>query len=242
MITSKNALNVVTTTTADKNVKVLDNVHIEEDGSVVAANREGIVIVSPVVKQLRERIRLDEGDSIGSCTLSSDTIRDTIKFIGVDKKYKGLLEHCDIVRTPDGATITMFDGKRSKAMQVKVYPKDYFDYLSLVANVMKKKTTARVVLNRKRLKSLLDTLEKVCADSSDVSPVDLEFTDTNAMIMRGVNGKTGQRVIAICRGFKTDKWMEPNDWENRVCSVDTEPVMAPKKKVKPYVRKRRKRL
>ena len=247
MIVSKDALQSVKTAIPDKQVQVLNNLHIEEDGTVVASNREGVVVVSPVLPMIRDKVPIKEMDSEGTCTLSVDTVNDIIKFIGVDKKYKGLLEHCDIVKKDKEGVITLYDGKRSKAIQAKLYPKDYYDYLSVVRGVYKKKTLARVVLNRKRLKSLLDTLEKVCSDSSDISPVYLEFTENNAMIMRGINGRTGQRVIAVCRGFKTDKWMEADPWEVRVSEQGNEPKKVVKQtdskdtggKYNGYVRKRR---
>ena len=89
MIVSKQALQVVGITVVDKGVKVLDNVHIEQDGTVVGSHREGVIVVSPVTREIRDKLILKEEDS-ESITLSSDTIRETIKFIGIDKKFKGL--------------------------------------------------------------------------------------------------------------------------------------------------------
>lgn len=223
MIVSKSALQVVNVTTVDKAVPVLDTVHIEMDGTVVGSNREGTVIVSPVLDKIRKHIPLQEGDSQDACTLPSSAVRESIKFIGVDKKFKGLLEHCDIVKTEKGeAQISCVDGTRSRAIQTKAYPKNYFDYKTLAKRVFSKRSKNKVVLNRKRFLSVLNCIEKICSDGSDFSSVFLEFTDENDVIIRGVNGRTGQRVVGICRGFKTDKWLDVDEWEKGIFDVHTE--------------------
>lgn len=226
MIVSKSSLHAVDCTVIDNDIRSLDNVHIEEDGTVVASNRESVLIVSPIRQEIREKLILKEGDS-SSVTLSSETIKDIIKFIGIDKKYKGLLEHCDIVESEDGATITCYDGKRSKAIQAKVFPKEYYPYVELVKRVYKKALTVQIKLNRIRFVNLLNTMNKICDEKSDFAPLYLEFSEDGDMILRAESAKTGQRVFAVSRGLTNKNWLEPENWEKALTGSKPEKKFNP---------------
>jgi hypothetical protein len=218
VIVSKSALQVVNLTASDKQIPVLDNVRVEADGTVVGSNREVTICISPVNSTVASKLPLkSQGDT--AVTLTSDTVRDTIKFIGVDKRYNGLLEHCDVSVDPQGtAQVTLYDGKRTKALQAKPYPKAYFDYQDLFTTVYGKPIKARVLLNRKRLKVMLDTVEKICADGSDFSVLFAEFSEDGDMIVKAINRRTGQRVLGIVRGVKgvETMWLDPDEWERRL--------------------------
>jgi len=217
MIVSKNALQVVNLTTADKSVPVLDTVRVESDGTVVASNRETTVCVSPVQPRVAEKLPLKSLSDVAT-TMTSDTARETIKLIGVDRKFGGLLEHVDISLDEGNIQVSMYDGKRTKAVQAKPYPKDYFDYQDLFQRVYDKPIKARVLLNRKRLKLLLDTIEKICMDGSDFAVLFAEFSEDGDMVVKAINRRTGQKVVGIVRGVKDADtlWIEADDWERRL--------------------------
>lgn len=241
MIVSKNALQVVHTTAAEKGIPILDNVHIDSDGSVVGSNRESVVVVSPLDEKFKKELVIQEEIS-EELSLSGETIRDIIKFIGTDKKFKGLLDHTDIKRVDNyTGQAVCHDGKRSKVIQTKVYPHPYYDYKSLIQNVFEKRSKVRLVLNRKRFLNLLQTINKICGDSGDFSAIFLEFTENNDLIVRAENNVSKQRVIGVSRGFKTDKWMRLSKWEEELTGgLKFVRKRTKAKKEKIYVRKRRK--
>ena len=219
MLVSKSALQVVGLTVADKQIPVLDTVRIEADGTVVGSNREVVLCVSPVKAEVEAKLPLkSKGDT--AVTLSSDTVRDAIKYIGVDKKFEGLLEHCDVSVADGNAVLTMYDGKRTKALQAKPYPKDYYDYKDLLRTVNAKGIKARVLLNRKRLTLMLETLNRVCQDGSDFAFLFAEFTNDGDMVVKSINRKTGQRVLGVVRGVPVKsvdtQWLASDPWQDRL--------------------------
>lgn len=220
MIISKQNLEAVNITKVDKNVPALDNVHIAEDGSTIGIGGRMFVVISPVSIKLKQKISgiLDEhGD--GGFTVSADTVRGILKDIPSDRKFQGLLEHCNIEQEDGLCKIAIpTDGKRKKEVTGRLYPKDYLPYKKIVHDAVKEcmnETGHKIVLNLKRLILLLTTIEKIAPDSGADLPVWIEFTKDNYIVIRGINVKTGQRVIGVMQPFTgtEGKWLEPDDWE-----------------------------
>jgi len=68
--------------------------------------------------------------------------------------------------------------------------------------------------------NILLTMEKVCPDTSGESPIYLDFTKDNSIIIKGYSNQTGQRVIAIMTSYKDieGKWLNADSWEKKLCS------------------------
>lgn len=241
MIVSKSALQVVNATAEDNQIKVLDNVHIEEDGSVIASNRESVVVVTPIRSDIREKLPLKENDS-EAVTISSDTIKELIRFIGVDKQYNGLLEHCDIVKEDENVKMTCYDSmKRPRVIQARAFPGAYFPYLELIKRIYAKKMPIQIKVNRVRFANLLMTIEKVCGDNSDFAPLYIEFSEDGDMIVRAESKRTGQKVIAVSRGLTNKNWLEPEAWEKKLIDEKiVTPTPTPKAKGN-YIRERKRK-
>lgn len=233
MIVNKNALMVVHTSRADKNVPVLDNVHIEPDGTCIGSSGKTVLMVSPVNEQVKEKLtetKILRDSKSRPMTIPAETIRTIIKDLPADKKFGGLLEHCNIKGDGDECRVELTDGKRKRSFEGKLYPKDYIPYEKLIGPALKRteeeEDGMRVVLNKKRLLHLLDCINKIAPDSSDDDPIYVSFTERGDIVLRGENYKTGQRFIACMWAYTggEGEWLELNEWEEKYAKMDPEKV------------------
>ena len=208
---SKGNLRVVELTKIDKQIPVLDTIHITKEGGTVATNGMAIICVSPVTKEMKEKVPLKESKMFTDETISSETAKEVLKNIPSDKKFRGVLEHCDY----SSGKFKFTDGKRGKTLSAKTWPRDYVDYKSVLQNANKKRDGKRCAVNLKRLLAVLETIDKICPDSSKNSAVFLEFTKDNNIFVRGANIKTDQRVLAFMKAydFSETRWPELDEWE-----------------------------
>lgn len=219
MIVSKSSLLAVNVTAKDKGIPALDNVRVEADGTVVGAASNVVVAVSPVDPKVAAQVPIEDS---GPCaaTLSADTVRKALKLLG-DKMFGGLLEHCDIKTAGDDVTFTFTDGKRRHTMDGRVYTQPYIPWRTIIMRAMhSRRAGTRVVLNRARLHLLLETLEKICPDSSGQSPVYMELTEQGDIVCRARNAVNGQRVVATMKNYtmKGGAWLEEGAWERSLAA------------------------
>lgn len=215
MILGKNNLLAVAMSNPDKDIPVLDCLFIERDGTTVAGSRKAILCVSPIDEEIKEGVQLRE-NKCNSVSVSSETIKDVLKIIPRDLKYGGLLEHVDIRETDKGIIFTTTDGKRQKQIAGKIVDHRYTNYREIIKRALTTRESKQIVLNRKRLLSLLDTMEKICPDSSGKSLIYIEFTENNDIVLRCENRKSRQRAIGVMWSYTgvEGKWMDLDDWEN----------------------------
>jgi hypothetical protein len=214
MILSKSNLKVVEVTEA-KGLPILNNVHIEPDGTTAASNGRAIICVSPVTPENRARISFIENTpQTKAVNVAAETIKDVLKNIPPDKTFGGLLEHTDFA---DGV-FNLTDSIRKKRISAKVYPREYFDYKEAFRKATKNKTQVRVVLNRKRLIEILQTIDNVCQDGTGEAPVFIEFTNDGDIILRAQSLANDQRALAYMTSYKEEegKWLEPTEWEAEI--------------------------
>jgi len=232
MIISKQGLRVVEITKADNKVPVLDNVLIEEDGTCVGSNGKSILMVSPVKPDTEESLKnVLNKTGRARMVVSSDTIKQVLKDLPIDKQFGGLLEHCDIEKQGQGCQVRLTDGKRRRSFQGKLYPRDYLPYRKIVEPALSARDEMKVVLNLKRLRAMLDAIEKICPDTTGESPVWLEFTE-GQIVVRGLNNTNGQRCIGIMSTYKgiEGQWLRPDAWEDMYTQgKDTVPLTKHKK-------------
>ena len=217
MIVSKSSLLAVQVTAKDKDIPALDNVRLEADGTMVGAAGNVVVAVSPVNPKVAAQVPLDDSGP-GAATISAETVRKALKLLTADKTFGGLLEHCDIDVDDDNALFTFTDGKRKHTMKGRLYPYDYIPWRAIIEQALGSKEPTRVILNRARLRLLLETVEKICPDSTGQHPVYLEFTDYGDVICRARNPVTGQRVVATMKNyaFGSSAWLKEDEWEERL--------------------------
>lgn len=221
MIVSKNGLMVVYTTKKDSKLRSIDNVYIERDGTTVGCGGKTVVLVSPVDEEVKQKLVESEilKDSRSApMAVSSETVNTIIKDLSADKKYNGLLEHCNIKKVGNGCKVDLTDGKRKRTIEGKIYPREYLPYQNLIGPAlmrMQDNDGQKIVLNKRRLLDLLGCVMRIAPDSSDDDPIYISFTDNGDIVIRGINYKTKQRFVACMWSYKgvEGKWLELNEWE-----------------------------
>lgn len=211
MIVSRGNLQAVVNTT--KQPPVLNNVYFE-DGMTVAFNGQTIAVVGPVQEATREEVFVTETPN-SSMTISAETVKEVLKNLPVDKLTGGLLEHCDV---DPHAVFRLTDGKRKRTIAGKVYKRDYIPFRTVLQKARESEVVQRIELNRHRLRTLLEFMDKACPDASGEAPVYLEFTSNHDVIMRAVNPRTGQRALGYMSSYKDGEWLEPDSWERNLTS------------------------
>lgn len=216
MIVSKHSLQVVNVTTKDSKIPILDNVHFAQDGTVVGAASSVVLAVSPVVGKVRKAIQLEQVPLTEGVTVSSASVKQVIKNMPNDTLFGGLLEHCD-VRYQGGSRVhfATHDGKQELSIAAAKNPAKYVDWRAILKRSLESRSEKRIILNRTRLRLLLETLDKVCPDASGESPVYLDFTKDDDIIVRARNMKTGQRALGVMKTFRftEEAWLTETDWE-----------------------------
>lgn len=217
MIVSKSNLLVVSLTAVDKNIPVLDCVRIEEDGSTIGGNGNSFIAVSPVDKEIKEKINsVFKDEESNPVTITSETAKEVIKNIPNDIRFKGMLEHTEVVCTNDkSVSFNLNDGAREKTIYGKINPLRYPDYKNMFKRCLSNKKNIRLVVNAKRLLPLIETIMKISEDNGDFSRMYIEFTEEKDIILRMQNPKTKQRAIGLMWCYKGNEnvWLEPNQWE-----------------------------
>ena len=219
MIFGKTNLQAVDITRIDKAIPVLNNVHFTADGSTVATNGKSIIAVSPIAADYKKNVPLKEVRLGKDITVNADTVKEVLKNIPKDSLFRGLLEHCEVTADESGVQFELTDGKRTKKINGRIFPRAYVPYRQVFGNAKKSTTEVKVVLDRKRFMSLLDAMDRVCPDSSGQAPVFIEFTSNNDVLLRCVNRVNGQRAIAVMSSFKgaEGQWLEEDVWERKMC-------------------------
>jgi hypothetical protein len=219
MILSKQALQAVMIAGKDKQIPGLDNLHVTATGECVAANRNCVVTVSPVSEKVCEALPIQNSGACPESTFSTETVKHLLSAIPADTMFKGRLEFLDMKEVSEHELqFLLHDGKRKKTIEARKYNGKYIPYTEIVNRVLSKRQGAvKCLLNRQRLRLLLDVMDKVCEDvSSGEAPAFIEFCEGGEIIIRGVNQKTGQRALAVMTAYQSEQWLEPDEWENNL--------------------------
>lgn len=208
---SKGNLLAVALTKTDKQIPVLDNVHITKEGGTVATNGLAVLCVSPVTDETKEKVPLDERKMFTDETISSETAKEVLKNMPRDTKFRGILEHCDY----SSGKFELTDGKRKRTLSAKTWSRDYVKYRDVLRNAHTRRDGKRCAVNIKRLMAILETIDKICPDSSKNAAVFLEFTEDNNIFFRCRNAATEQKVLAYMKAYDTSEmnWPELDAWE-----------------------------
>lgn len=202
----------------DTDIPGMDTVHITENGTVVGGARNAFVLASPVRKSIKRNIPLDETELEENITITKDSIKDAMGLISKDTVFGGLLEYLDIEDKGGSALIKTVDKKKDVRFKASKYRRKYPDYKSVVKRILNTKVKKRVIINRARLQLLLETLQKVCPDVSGESPVYMEFTEKDELILRSFNVKNGQRALGVMFNYlyRENDWLDENVWEENL--------------------------
>lgn len=216
MILSKTNLTAVKLTKDSKQIPALNNIHVRKDGTTVGASNDIVLCVSPVTSEVKEETVIEESTLDEDVTIPADAVKDALKNIPPDKKFGGLLEHCDLEVINGKGIFTLKDGKKWRKISANPYKHGFIKFKQILQRVLSNsRASMRVVVNLNRLITLLQTIKEMCPDSTGENPVFIEFTNHNDMILRAVNQKNGQRVLGTMTSYKgvEGKWLEKDEWE-----------------------------
>lgn len=221
MIVGKGNLQVLHVAGKDKDVESLDNMHICEDGSTVGCAGNIVFAMSPVRLQVKEKLKqLTETPLRKGVTLGIDFVKKLIKNMPRDSMFKGILEHCDI-EDMGGPNVkaTFHDGQSPFSIKGKKYKGTYAPFKKILQRILGNKdvNSKKIIINRSRLILLLEAFAKT-GSVGDQDIVFLEFTKGDDIILRGVNEKTGQRLLATMKTYKyqENKWLKHERWEKKL--------------------------
>ncbi len=215
MIFSRASLSVVSAASDDPRRRALNSVHIAEDGTTVASDGTVLIAVSPVDAE-SSHFPLDlhvEPPSGGVC-VELDIVEQAIKNLPKDSRPH--TQYAAMTRCDD-AEVEFATTNLRKTQKVASAPlRDRFpDWRGSIAGARGMARVGRVCLDRRRLISLLRTLE---AAAGEEEAVFIEIGDENdAILIRTQNPETKQRIVARMQPLDTrGGWLKRNKWEKGI--------------------------
>ena len=215
MIYSKSNLQVVNVTSKDKDINVLSHVHFNKDGSTAGIDGRAIMVVEPAPAEYREHFIVDSIEH-ESFNIPANSVKEVIKNIPPDTRFKGLLEQVAITKDEEaGVELTTTDGQQLKKVQTRKHRKPFPEVKDMLRDAYSKETV-RVCVNRTRLIKLLNAIDKACPDSSNENPVFIEMAkDSGEIVIRAKNMKTGQLAIGLMSQYEGE-WLKRSLWEKEI--------------------------
>ena len=229
MLISRSNLAAVGAASKDPNDSRLTGLHVARDGSTVATDGRIVVAVGPApdvqFPNLGEPFIVSES----GIRLSNETVAIVGRNIPKGKTV-GQLQYAALTRpaNPHHVELATTDHRRVQRVEdevtADVYPK-WEEATRL------KRGPVRLCLDRNVLARLLQVLDEAASPhtGSGDARLFLEIADQQGFVARCVNPETGQRVIGVIGGYKSEKWPELDSWEEGV--FQEEPVEVVKKEV-----------
>lgn len=222
MIVTKSSLLAVGIVKRDKDLPKLDNVLFEPDGTVIACARNIVFAVSPPdLVKVRDAPVNGSGSLDAPVIVPANYVRAVVKEVKTDKTFGGLLEYVNLrlvhEATEPTAMFSWIHDGTPQYLSADLYGGAYIPYRKILSRSLSnlRMTPIRVKMNRARLKTLCDTFDKVAPNDTE-APVYIEFSIDGDMIMRAVNVKTNQRVVAVMTHYteRGGDWLSYDEWED----------------------------
>lgn len=194
---------------------------VTTDGATAGTSRKAAMVVTPLGEDRKLAVRkfLREQPLRRVAVVGPKTLREADKLVGRDTTFKGLLEHCDVA---DGGTeaveITVVDGQRVQNIRARKSGKklDVERLVSAMVEAVEGEDTHTFVVNRKRLKAVLEAIDRACPDTAGSSPVWVTICSGGEVVLRGENRATGQRAWALMSSGKADAPPPLGEWERTI--------------------------
>lgn len=236
--------NLLASGIADKN-GALACLFIGEDGTTFATDRKALIVVEPC------GVSADgfKASGVTPCDVKEGGVAvpvDTVKEVVKDLPKQPLREiHKTAALTKCEATIqfaTTADGvavKKNSVVRARTALPDIKGFLRSAGST--DGPQARVCVSLKRLKKIIDTLDKQCG-GDDRQPIYIELGSEDSPVrLRTQSYLTGQRLLAVLTSVEVDAeaWLKPNKWERRLLDKGAKVKQATgKKKAKRAGKKR----
>ena len=213
MIVSKASLQLSALAKKDTTVPQLENIKVESDGTVVAANRNTVIAMSPVPDEAKRNLPTRESEPCEGM-IPRDLAQRAMTAIGRDRMFGGRLEFADVSKERGDIKFKVVDEKNKTATLEDEEPRgEWVPWRQIITE--HGKTIGTFILNRSRLHILLDILDRAAPDSGGETPVYLEFTEDNYLVIRARNYITGQDVFGVMMSYKGAQ-LEQSEWEEGI--------------------------
>ena len=192
------------------------------DGSAMASNKKVFIALAPVEPEIKQRLTVLEESDLNAerVSITPETAKEVLKNVPKDRKFGGLLEHVEVRDTGgEEVAVKMVDGKRSRLFNFKKRGRfsEQETVLKYIYRIIDSDSVLTLCLNRKRLLSLLEAMDKVSEDVSGEAPVWLSVSEKGDISIRGWDFKYGRAVLGFMSANKGREAEKPprSDWENR---------------------------
>ena len=232
MVTSKDNLSIFSLVGKDKSNALLANIHITEDGTTVSCNGKTVLLLQGVPTERIDSVpfKPHSPQVNRDITLPLSFVEKIVKGIPLDKTFDGRLEMLHIGEEDSSVVITSHDGSGEKILKGKEFKQKYIDFRGIIQKLfVEKEIQSRFVLDRKRMISTLQAMDKICGDS----PSYIEVTEDGDLGIRSYLPRTGQEVFALVTGIVSE-WKEPTSFLGKLLN----PGGSIKKKKKKKKRKK----
>lgn len=186
--------------------------HLEHDGTTVAADRYSIVACSPIgleriiaPRTSDEMVRPSATGVSIPLDVVSDTLRNMPRAAKDPESQLAVLTKCDSQRVG----FTTVDRSKEKSVAGRPIQQAYPEWRGVITDAIEKSRNAtgrrRVAVKRKRLIQMLQLMDSVC----DHDLVFIEFgSEDDSLILRSMHITLKQRIVAMLRPVV----LEQEDW------------------------------
>ncbi len=218
MIYSKANLLVSKVASKDQFDRGLNGVRFEPDGSTIAMNGKGSVIMAvspadPIRAQFPDKVgdQMDPGDE--GLVMSLEAIEKTLKGMSRDKRIA--LQYIGMLRSKDPARVALasVDERGNPSSYASLPKRERFPKWRAILKGLR--GPIKICVNRKDLIELLSAMEAACPDKGGVNPIFMELdSDGKGILIRCLNHDTQQRAIGGVSRYDTKgQWLSETDWE-----------------------------
>ncbi len=219
MIFNKANLTVAKVASQHEHDRGLNCVHLNPDGSSVAANGKVIMAVGPVDEDKAHFPDVGEQTAPGpnGVSIPLDLVEKAMRNI---PKGQAKLQNIAMTINADPRKVELTTSDMRLQQRVAGAPhQDPFP--NWKKTFRDGRGAFRLCLNRRSLIDLLTAFEDACPDKGDQTPIYLEINEAaTGMVARCVNMETGQRVIGAMSAYNTQgHWLPVDVWEQSVFNI-----------------------
>ena len=203
-------------------------VKVEADGTTVATDGLGMIIVEPVREEAVQLTGLGELKRLarGGVVFAASVFKRALRNLPGGKASGGVgMQYAAITDRGDDRLELTTAGMGQPEERVSDYPLvgEFMDWRGFVRRNCASGSGVgmRVTVNRKLLIKLLTVMDKACPDPVGYDAVFIEVRDGRALMLKGVNYVSNQRVLGLVMPLKLEagKWLPQSDWEDGICKV-----------------------
>jgi len=204
--------------------KDLSQVLFTPKGEVIAQNQYALYVSTPTENKIEKSLPFDVLKRLdNSVCIETKVLEQWLKTVPADKTFKSMLEHVKFFSNNNrSVTVQHHDGRTIQQMllrETKVHPvleswkNRVIDFLNSPAD----KINGEFVFNRKRMASILSSIESACKYDGEYAFI-RQRPMKNGYVWSSHNELTSQRVyVFFTMPVTSEKWYDL-EWENSLKS------------------------